>query len=167
MVLTKRGTVVLSFLFLGVAIIGFTLEASVLVAMAGENSASCSVPCQVGCYKDTPSTGQQLVDCIDPYRPFVILPPLLTATTAVAIAANRTANRRLAFRFPGIVLATVGILFLTLGITGLQSDAIPCALNGCPSIFSSYYAPYWDEFYAGLAMTASGICLLLVSRTSR
>src|SRR5438309_3707441 len=29
--------------------------------------------------------------------------------------------------------------------TGLQSDAIPCALNGCPSIFSSYYAPYWDE----------------------
>ncbi len=167
MVLTKRGTVVLAFLFLGVAIIGFTLEVSVLVALAGENSASCSGPCQVGCYKYTPSTGQQRVDCIDPYRPFVILPPLLTATTAVAIAANRTANRRLAFRFPGIVLATVGILFLTLGITGLQSDAIPCALNGCPSIFSSYYAPYWDEFYAGLAMTASGIGLLLVSRTSR
>jgi len=161
-VLTKRGTVVLAFLFLGVAIIGFTLEVSVLVVLAGENSSS-----PVGCYKYTPSTGQQRVDCIDPYRPFVILPPLLTATTAVAAAANRTANRRLAFRFSGIVLVAVGILFLTLGITGLQSDAIPCALNGCPSIFSSYYAPYWDEVYAGLAMTASGIGLLLVSRTSR
>ena len=162
MVLMKRGTVVLAFLFVGVAIIGFTLEVSVLVALAGENSAS-----PVGCYKLTPSTGWQRVDCIDPYRPFVILPPLLTATTAVAVAANRTANRRLAFRFSGIVLVAVGILFLTLGITGLQSSAIPCALNGCPSIFSSYYAPYWDEFYAGLAMTASGIGLLLVSRTSR
>jgi len=167
MVLTKRGTVVLAFLFLGVAIIGFTLEVSVLVVLAGENGASCSGPCQVGCYKYTPSTGQQRVDCIDPYRPFVILPPLLTATIAVAVAANRTANRRLAFRFSGIVLVAVGILFLTLGITGLQSDAIPCALNGCPSIFSSNYAPYWDEVYAGLAMTASGIGLLLVSRTSR
>ena len=167
MVLTKRGTVVLAFLFLSVAIIGFTLEVSVLVALAGENSASCSGPCQVGCYKYTPSTGQQRVDCIDPYRPFVILPPLLTATTAVAAAANRTANRRLAFRFSGIVLVAVGILFLTLGITSLQSSAIPCALNGCPSIFSSNYAPYWDEVYAGLAMTASGIGLLLVSRTSR
>src|SRR5436853_1107382 len=82
-------------------------------------------------------------------------------------AANRTANRRLAFRFSGIVLVAVGILFLTLGITDLQSSAIPCAFNGCPSIFSSYYAPYWDEVYAGLAMTASGIGLLLVSRTSR
>src|SRR2546427_6914687 len=151
MVLTKRGTVVLAFLFLGVAIIGFTLEVSVLVALAGENSAS-----PVGCYKLTPSTGWQRVDCIDPYRPFVILPPLLTATTAVAVAANRTANRRLAFRFSGIVLVAVGVLFLTLGITGLQSAAIPCALNGCPSIFSSYYAPYWDEFYAGLGNDGFG-----------
>ena len=156
----KRGTAVLALLFLGVAIVGFALEVSVLVALAGENS-------QVGCYKYTPSTGQQRVDCIDPYRPFAILPPLLTATTAVAVAANRTAKRRLSFRFSGIVLVAVGILFLTLGITGLQSDAIPCALNGCPSIFSSYYAPYWDEFYAGLAMTASGIGLLLVSRNIR
>ena len=167
MVLTKRGTVVLAFLFQGVSIVGFTLEVSVLVALAGENSASCNGPCQVGCYKYTPSTGRQRVDCIDPYRPFVILPPLLTAATAVAVAANRTANRRPAFRFSGIVLVALGILFLTLGITGLQSAAIPCALNGCPSIFSSYYAQYWDEFYAGLAMTASGIGLLLVSRTSR
>src|SRR5438876_11705951 len=101
------------------------------------------------------------------HRPFVILPTLLTATTAVAVAANRTANRRLAFRFSGIVLVAVGILFLTLGINGLQSDGIPCALNGCPSIFSSYYAPYWDEFYTGLAMTASGIGLLVVSCTIR
>jgi hypothetical protein len=162
MVLMKRGTVVLAFLFLGVAIIGFTLEVTVLVALAGENSAS-----PVGCYKLTPSTGWQRVDCIDPYRPFVILPPLLTATTVAAVAANRTANRRLAFRFSGIVLLAVGILLLTLGITGLQNDAIPCALNGCPSIFSSYYVPYWDEVYAGLAMTASGIGLLLASRTSR
>src|SRR5438309_8081759 len=100
MVLTKRGTVVLAFLFLGVAIIGFTLEVSVLVALAWENSSS-----PVGCYKYTPSTGQQRVDCIDPYRPFVILPPLLAATTAVAVAENRTANRRLAFRFSGILLA--------------------------------------------------------------
>src|SRR2546427_7984937 len=162
MVLTKRGTVVLAFLFLGVAIIGFTLEVSVLVALAGENSAS-----QVGCYKYTPSTGQQRVDCIDPYRPFAILPPLLTATTAVAVAANRTANRRLSFRFSGIVLAPTGILFLILGINGLQSSAIPCAINGWPPISSSYYAPYWDEFHAGLAMTASGIGLLLVSRNIR
>src|SRR6266705_1622291 len=167
MVLTKQGTVVLAFLFLGVAIIGFTLEVSVLVVLAGENSASCSGPCQVGCYKYTSSTGWQRVDCIDPYRPFVILPPLLTATTAVAVAANRTANRRLAFRFSGIILVAVGILFLCLGISGLQSSSIPFALNGCPSIFSSYYAPYWDAVYAGLAMTASGIGLLLVSRTSR
>src|SRR5207237_4490558 len=144
MVLTKRGTVVLAFLFLGVAIIGFTLEVSVLVVVAGENSAS-----PVGCYKYTPSTGQQRVDCIDPYRPFVILPPLLTATTAVAVAANRTANRRLAFRFSGIVLVPLGILFLTLGITGLQNDAIPCALNGSPAIYSFYAYPYWDELYAG------------------
>ena len=36
MVLTKRGTVVLAFLFLGVAIIGFTLEVSVLVVLAGK-----------------------------------------------------------------------------------------------------------------------------------
>jgi len=157
MVSMKRGTVVLAFLFLGVLIIGFTLEVSVLVALAGENSASL-----VGCFKSTHSAGWQWVDCIDPYRPFVILPPLLTATTAVAVAANGTGNRRLAFRFSGIVLVAVGILFLTLGIIGLQRDAIPCALNGCPSIFSSYYAPYWDESYAGLAMTASGIALLLV-----
>ena len=162
MVLMKRGKVVLAFLFLGVAIIGFTLEVSVLVALAGENSAS-----PVGCYKLTPSTGWQRVDCIDPYRPFAILPPLLTATTAVAVAANRTANRRLSFRFPGIVLAPTGILFLILGINGLQSSAILCAINGCPPISSSYYAPYWDEFYAGLAMTASGIGLLLVSRNIR
>jgi len=111
----KRGTAVLALLFLGVAIVGFALEVSVLVALAGENS-------QVGCYKYTPSTGQQRVDCIDPYRPFAILPPLLTATTAVAVAANRTANRRLSFRFPGIVLAPTGILFLILGINGLQSS---------------------------------------------
>src|SRR5207302_9034162 len=45
--------------------------------------------------------------------------------------------------------------------------AIPCAISGCPTISSSYYAPYWDEFYAGLAMTASGIGLLLVSRNIR
>src|SRR5438309_3840525 len=96
----KRGTVVLAFLFLGVAIVGFTLEVSVLVVLAGENSAS-----PVGCYKLTPSTGWQRVDCIDPYRPFVILPPLLTVTTAVVVVANRTENRRLAFRFSGIVLA--------------------------------------------------------------
>src|SRR5437660_6872735 len=162
MVLMKRGTAVLAFLFLGVAIIAFTLEVSVLIVLAGENSAS-----PVGCYKLTPSTGWQRVDCIDPYRPFVILPPLLTATTAVAVAANRTANRRLALRFSGIVLVATGILFLTLGITGLQSDAIPCALTGCPSIVSSYYPPYWGELYAGWALTASGIGLLLVSRTSR
>ena len=159
-ILMKRGTAVLALLFLGVAIVGFALEVSVLVALAGENS-------QVGCYKYTPSTGQQRVDCIDPYRPFAILPPLLTATTAVAIAANRTANRRLSFRFPGIVLAPTGILFLILGINGLQNSAIPCAINGCPPISSSYYAPYWDEFYSGLAMTASGIGLLLVSRNIR
>jgi hypothetical protein len=58
MVLTKRGTVVLAFLFLGVAVIGFTVEVSVLVALAGENSAS-----PVGCYKLTPSTGWQRVVC--------------------------------------------------------------------------------------------------------
>ncbi len=159
MMLMKRGTVVLALLFLGIAIIGFTLEVSVLVALAGENS-------QVGCYKYTPSTGQQRVDCIDPYRPFVILPPLLTATTAVAVVANRTANRRLSFRFPGIVLVAVGTLFLILGISGLQSGGPPCIVT-CPSIFSSYYAPYWDEFYAGLAMTASGVGLLFVSRNIR
>jgi hypothetical protein len=158
--LMKRGTVELALLFLGVAIIGFTLEVSVLAALAGENS-------QVGCYKYTPSTGQQRVDCIDPYRPFVILPPLLIATTAVAVVANRIANRRLAFRFPGIVLVVAGILFLILGIIGFQSSAIPCAITGCLSIFSSYYSPYWDEFYAGFAMTASGIGLLLVSRNIR
>ena len=162
MVLMKRGTVVLAFLFLGVAIIAFTLEVSVLIVLAGENSAS-----PVGCYKLTPSTGWQRVDCIDPYRPFVILPPLLTATTAVAVAANRAANKQLAFRFPGLVLAVAGILFVFIGIIGFQTSAIPCAISGCPSIFSSYYAPYWDEVYAGLAMTASGIGLLLVSRTSR
>ena len=126
----KWGTVVLAFLFLGVAIIAFTLEVSVLIVLAGENSAS-----PVGCYKLTPSTGWQRVDCIDPYRPFVILPPLLTATTAVAVAANRTANRRLALRFSGIVLVAVGMLFLTLGITGLQSDAIPAHSTDAPQYF--------------------------------
>lgn len=160
MILMKRGTAVLALLFLGVEIVGFALEVSVLVALAGENS-------QVGCYKYTPSTGQQKVDCIDPYRPFVILPPLLTATTAVAVAANRAANKQLAFRFPGLVLAVAGILFDFIGIIGFQTSAIPCAISGCPSIFSSYYAPYWDEFYTGLAMTASGIGLLLVSRNIR
>src|SRR5438094_6569593 len=140
----KRGTAGLDLLFLGVAIVGFALEVSVLVALGGENS-------QVVCYKYTPSTGQQRVDCIDPYRPFAILPPLLIATTAVAVAANRTANRRLSFRFPCIVLSPTGILFLILGINGLQSSAILCSLTGCPPISSSYYAPYWDEFYAGLA----------------
>ncbi len=159
-ILMKRGTAVLALLFLGVAIVGFALEVSVLVALAGENS-------RVGCYKYTPSTGQQRVDYIDPYRPFVILPPLLTATTAVAVAANRAANKQLAFRFPGLVLAVAGILFVFIGIIGFQTSAIPCAINGCPPISSSYYAPYWDEFYAGLAMTASGIGLLLVSRNIR
>ncbi|HWY28454.1 MAG TPA: hypothetical protein VNW25_04250 [Candidatus Sulfotelmatobacter sp.] len=84
----------------------------------------------VGC--PPPSTGQRRVDCIDPYRRFVILPPLLTATTAVAVVTNRNVNRRLALRFPGIVLVAAGILFLSLGTIGFQLSVIACPINGCP-----------------------------------
>jgi hypothetical protein len=50
MMLMKRGTIVLAVLFLGVAIIGFTLEVSVLVALNGQNS-------QVGCWMSSPLDG--------------------------------------------------------------------------------------------------------------
>lgn len=62
------------------------------------------------------------------------------------------------------MLLALGILFLTLGIVGFQFDAPSCTIYGCPSVFSSYYAADWDKIYAGLAMIASGIALMLFSR---
>ena len=153
----KRGTIFLVSLFLCTSIIGFTLEVSILASMSAVNGPA-------GCYKSTPSTGLQRVDCIDPNRPFLLLPPLLAATGAVAVAADRTANRRLALRFSGSVLVALGILFLILGVVGFQMDVPLCTIYGCPSVFSSYYATDWDKVYAGLAMTASGIALMFVSR---
>jgi uncharacterized membrane protein HdeD (DUF308 family) len=66
----------------------------------------------------------------------------------------------------GIALLVMGLSFLALGIDGLRIP-IPCASNGCPSIFSETYATYWNEIYAGTAMIVLGIVLIVASRRIR
>ena len=147
----------LASLFLSISIVGFAVEVSVLYAMYQTSSTYCSMY--------TPSAGWHRVDCIDPNRPFVILPPVLGATGAVAFTAVRARNRQLALRFSRSVLIALGILFVTLGIFGLESDIsfVICTIYGCPSVFSSAFASDWDKITVGSAMIASGIVLAKVS----
>lgn len=66
----------------------------------------------------------------------------------------------------GIALLAIGLSFVALGIDGLRTP-IPCASNGCPSIFSETYVTYWNETYAGIAMIVLGIVLIVASRRIR
>lgn len=148
----------LASLFLSISIIGFAIEVSVVYTMyQGSSSTYCAM--------STPTTGWHRVECIDPNRPFLILPPVLGATGAVAFAAFRTGNRRLALRFSRSVLVVLGILFVIIGILSLQFDVSTsmCTIYGCPSVFSSNYATDWDKITIGSAMIASGIVLMNVS----
>lgn len=62
----------------------------------------------------------------------------------------------------GIALLGSGLLLLAVGLDGLRAP-VPCAINGCPSIFSATYAQYWNEIYAGAAMVVVGIILIVAS----
>ena len=73
---------------------------------------------------------------------------------------NRTKSRLLLIA--GIVFLAGGLLLLALGLDGLRAP-VPCASNGCPSIFSGTYGQYWDEIYAGVAMIVVGIILIVAS----
>ena len=63
----------------------------------------------------------------------------------------------------GLVVTVIGIVLIVLGMDGLRTP-IACTVNGCPSIFSSTYAAYWDKIYAGLAVVVIGVAIMLVSR---
>jgi energy-converting hydrogenase Eha subunit E len=63
----------------------------------------------------------------------------------------------------GVALVVIGLIFVAVGLDGLRTP-IPCAINGCPSIFSETYAVYWDEIYIGTAMVVLGIGLIVASR---
>lgn len=62
----------------------------------------------------------------------------------------------------GIALLASGLLLLAVGLDSLRAP-VPCASNGCPSIFSETYAQYWSEIYAGVAMIVVGIMLIVAS----
>ena len=78
----------------------------------------------------------------------------------------RNQDKRRVLLSTGTVLLAAGLLFLAAGLDGLRMP-IPCAINGCPSIFSETYATYWYEIYAGIAMIALGIGLIFASRRIR
>ena len=71
---------------------------------------------------------------------------------------NRSKSRVLLIA--GIALLASGLLLLAVGLDGLRAP-VPCAVNGCPSIFSEAYAQYWNEIYAGVAMIVVGIILIV------
>jgi hypothetical protein len=64
----------------------------------------------------------------------------------------------------GRILVVLGVAFLIFGLVSLVLAAPPCAINACPPIFSTYYAVYWSEIFAGLGMIAVGIGLILQAR---
>lgn len=70
--------------------------------------------------------------------------------------------RRILF-WDGLVVAVIGIGLIALGLDGLRTP-IACAVDGCPSIFSSNYATYWNAIYTGLALVATGFAFMLVSK---
>jgi hypothetical protein len=66
----------------------------------------------------------------------------------------------------GILLMATGLGLFTAGFVGLTTP-IPCAINGCPSIFSSNYATNWAEISVGLGLIVSGIAMVIASRHAK
>jgi hypothetical protein len=66
-----------------------------------------------------------------------------------------------AIRVAGALLVVFGVVFVIVGLVSIVLDFPPCPINACPPIFSTYYAVYWSEIFAGLVMIALGIGLRL------
>src|SRR5713101_8496853 len=64
----------------------------------------------------------------------------------------------------GRLLVVLGVALLIFGLVSLVVAFPPCPINACPPIFSTYYAVYWSEIFAGLVMIALGIGLRLQAR---
>jgi len=69
-------------------------------------------------------------------------------------------NRRL--MIGGMALVAIGSILVVIGLLGF-THPIACAINGCPSIFSSNYAISWTEILLGLVFIISGTALLVPS----
>jgi len=69
-----------------------------------------------------------------------------------------------AIRVAGTLLVVLGVVFVIVGLVSIVLDFPPCPINACPPIFSTYYAVYWSEIFAGLVMIALGIGLRLQAR---
>src|SRR5467141_612192 len=69
-----------------------------------------------------------------------------------------------AIRVAGALLVVFGVVFVIVGLVSIVLDFPPCPINACPPIFSTYYAVYWSEIFAGLIMIALGIGLRLQAR---
>ena len=87
---------------------------------------------------------------------------LLGFGKTIVIAANQRcpsmAGSKRRFLVVGIVLVVVGLGLVIIGVLGLVSP-IACAINGCPSKFSGYYASNWGEILAGVALVAIGLAI--------
>lgn len=66
----------------------------------------------------------------------------------------------------GLALAVFGLVFIFAGLLGFTYP-IACAINACPSIFSSYYEDDWAEILVGLTLVIVGIGMIIVSRRSK
>ena len=72
-------------------------------------------------------------------------------------------NKRRVLLVTGVAFVAIGVIFVALGLNGLYFP-ISCPISGCPSITSSYYAPYWYEIYVGVAMIVLGVGMIIGSR---
>ena len=65
--------------------------------------------------------------------------------------------KKQAFLMPaGVTLVLVGLTLAIIGILGLTVP-IPCAINGCPPIFSANYAVEWTEILIGLPLSLPAV----------
>ena len=64
----------------------------------------------------------------------------------------------------GRLLVVLGVALLIVGLVSIVLDFPAYEINACPPIFSTYYAVYWGEIFAGLVMIALGIGLRLQAR---
>ena len=63
----------------------------------------------------------------------------------------------------GMVLIAIGSALFIAGFAGL-TNPIPCAITGCPSVFSANYAIEWAEISVGVVFIVSGIGMVIASR---
>ena len=65
----------------------------------------------------------------------------------------------------GAALVVGGVVLLTLGLYGLQTDILLCPnVPGCPW---DYYVHYWIELYVGIAMILAGTGSIVASIVMR